>query len=513
MADRGGAAPLPALVAAMFRLALRNRLALVYGFVFPLLFLVGFWAIYRNDPVPLALHAGQFLTVTILGSACFGLPTAMVAEREAGIWRRYRLTPTPVGVFIASTLLVRLALLLAATALQLALAHVLGMPWPVDPLGLVLVLVVAGLAFLGLGAVIAMLVPNVPAVQALGQCIFLPMLIVGGVAVPLASLPDWALSLSVFLPGRHAVAALQACVTGLGVGAVRFELAALVATGIAAFVAATAMFDWQPEARAAAADGRRKLWALAALAAWLGTGIAARMTGRLAPPTREVAVAADPLAYVRRAPTGRRFSENAEAPKPSARPAPGPLPFPPPAASPPPAAVATPANWQAVTAADFDRIAFDRLPPDTGLVAPIAAAADAPDPLVAEAIASLAIQLVDWPAAAVADPVQRVRNLLYVAAVPDLLQMDPFERFVPLLIEEELQKRIPAADLPRLLWWVALHPDTGDAGAIADLPAVGLPAVTGPDRPVRGRTMIYAMKLLARTRPPGGAGEPDGVRP
>ena len=86
-----------ALAAAMWRINSRNRVALVYGYVFPLLFLIGFWAIYRSDPVPLALHAGQFLTVTVLGAACFGLPTAMVSEREQGVWRRYALTPTPPG--------------------------------------------------------------------------------------------------------------------------------------------------------------------------------------------------------------------------------------------------------------------------------------------------------------------------------------------------------------------------------------------------------------------------------
>jgi hypothetical protein len=66
---------------------LRNPMALIYGWLFPLIFLAGFWALYGDDPLPLALHAGQFFTITILGSAAFGLPTQMVAEREAGLWR------------------------------------------------------------------------------------------------------------------------------------------------------------------------------------------------------------------------------------------------------------------------------------------------------------------------------------------------------------------------------------------------------------------------------------------
>ena len=77
----------------------------------------------------------------------------------------------------------------------------LGMPLPRHPFDLFVAFTFVAFAFIGLGLVIAMLADNVPAVQALGQCIFLPMLIIGGVAVPLASLPDWAQHLSAFFPG------------------------------------------------------------------------------------------------------------------------------------------------------------------------------------------------------------------------------------------------------------------------------------------------------------------------
>ena len=71
----------------------RNRMALIYGYLFPTMFLIAFWVLYRYDRVPLARHMGELLTVTALGGACFGLPTTMVSERERGVWRRYRLAP------------------------------------------------------------------------------------------------------------------------------------------------------------------------------------------------------------------------------------------------------------------------------------------------------------------------------------------------------------------------------------------------------------------------------------
>ena len=105
----------------------------------------------------------------------------------------------------------------------------IGMPAPRHPFDLWVAFTFVSFAFLGLGLVMAMMADNVPAVQALGQCIFLPMLIIGGVAVPLASLPDWAQHVSAFFPGRYAVEALQASVTGDGLGAARFSLLALAA--------------------------------------------------------------------------------------------------------------------------------------------------------------------------------------------------------------------------------------------------------------------------------------------
>ena len=56
------------------------------------------------------------------------------------------------------------------------------------------------------------------------------------------------------------------------------------------------------------------------------------------------------------------------------------------------------------------------------------------------------------------DQVQRVRNFLFVAAVPDVFQI-PVERFVPWLVYQRLQEDIPEDQLIQLLYWVAQHPN------------------------------------------------------
>src|SRR5689334_22559614 len=80
------------------KLNFRNPQAVVFGYVVPVFFLFAFAAFYAKSRVPgndMARCMGQLLTITILGGACFGLPIAVVSERERGVWRRYRLTPMP----------------------------------------------------------------------------------------------------------------------------------------------------------------------------------------------------------------------------------------------------------------------------------------------------------------------------------------------------------------------------------------------------------------------------------
>jgi hypothetical protein len=530
----------------------RNTMALVYGYVFPTIFLVAFWVLYRYDKVPLARHMGELLTIAVLGGACFGLPTTMVSERERGVWRRYRLTPVPTGYLVVSTVLARYLILISAGLLQIAIAMGIGMPLPRHPFQLWLAFTFVAFAFLGLGLVIAMLADNVPAVQALGQCLFLPMLIIGGIAVPLASLPDWAQHLSAFFPGRYAVDAIQACVTGDGLGATGFNLGALLVIGTAGCVAGAKLFRWDAEQRFAARTG--KGWVGVALLAWVAVGLAAEARGRgsivrtaepvettpgaasgltatpfapnpslspaeqaamqaassapaanSTPPRATTTTVPDRTASSRgtppSAPGGTPAlppSAPATAPQPAPTPPPAPVASAPPATPPAAAASASPKTWQAVTAADIDRdFIFTRLPPDEGVVTPIAPPDEVPAQEVLDELEGIRAALPTWKPGKVEDPVQRARNLLYVAAVPDIFQL-PMERYVPQLVFDQLLQDIPKDDLIKILYWIGMHPMDGTDAAVDQLRPLGLGNGPSDAEQLRERTAIYAVKLLGR---------------
>ena len=132
-------------------------------------------------------------------------------------------------------------------------------------------------------------------------------------------------------------------------------------------------------------------------------------------------------------------------------------------------------TWQAVTPVDIDRdLTFERLPSDEGIVTPIAPDEEEPDPDTAEHLQYIREMLPSWQPGKVADPVQRVRNILYIAAVPDVLQM-PIERFAPQAVFDYLREGIPKDQLFKILYWIALHPNDGDDKAVDQLWALRFP--------------------------------------
>ena len=433
------------MIAALFRYTLlslrlnfRSRQAIVYGYLVPLFFLLAFGSVFRGGEPLLLGQMGQLLTITILGGACFGLPTGLVAERERGVWRHYRLTPVPLPALLAGTVVARIVIIAGAVLMQIALAHwIYGTPWPRHGMQLVgASLIVAG-AFLGLGLVVAGLARDVPAVQAIGQCLFLPMIMIGGVGVPLVVLPDWAQRLACFMPGRYAVEVLQPCFNHpFGLKQAGFSILMLVIIGAAAAFAGTRLFRWDTAQRL----GRRDLgWTASAFAAWLLAGAVAVNAGHVGP----VTLVGD-------------------------------------------------AAFADIDDAAVASITFDDLPPDEGIYAPLAAAGRTVR--LTARIQELVRHLDAWPKARTDDIGQNVRNLLCVAAIADIGQ-ELAEPHIARAVFVRLREQFEEQELRRALAWVILQPEAGEVVIAA--PELSLRGEMSPAI-VRERCTWYAKKFLGR---------------
>ena len=378
----------------------RNPQAIAYGYLAPVIFLLGFGGVFRADNPPLLAHMGQLMTITILGGACFGLPTALVAEREQGVWRRYRLLPVPAAWLVLSAMLARVSIVASAALVQIALARaIFSAPFPERPGAAALAFAIVTAAFLGIGFLIAALADNVPAVQALGQCIFLPMILIGGVGVPLAALPLWAQRIAGFMPGWYAVEVLQPGFSASnGVHARGFDFAALAVIGLAAGVAGTKLFRWEAGARI----GHARWWVAAALTSWAAVGAIAWNTGRLRPVLPEAA-------------------------------------------------------WTNITEAQIAEIGFGGLPADNDIVAPLA-----PPGLDPAQTKELAGKLASWPPGRLDDAGQSVRDLVSAAAVADLCA-GPRESKLARLVFRQIKSGFEPAIARQALAWIILSPEDGEA--------------------------------------------------
>ena len=441
------------------RLNFRSPQALIYGYLVPIFFLLAFGSVFRSSVPPLAREMGQLLTITVLGGACFGMPTAMVAERERGVWRRYRLLPAESGGLVLSAMVARYVIVLLGAVMQIVLAWcIYRTPFPARLGELLISFTCVCFAFLGMGLIIAMAADTVPAVQALGQAVFLPMIMIGGVGVPLRALPPWAWHVAAFLPGRYAVEALDACLlpSGTGLRGSAFATIALMAIGLTALLAGCRMFRWDVNEKLA---GSTRIWIAVALVGWAAVGFAAEWTGHLTVPIDQ--------------------KERAHSLLEPSLPAP---------------AIVRKEPWEALTAADLNAITYEDVLPDEGVVTPVMTNLDPLEDAERDRLDTFEEKLANWPPAKEIDRVQRVRNLLSACAVPDALE-DPLEGAVPIVIFQKLRSSIPEDDLKKILGWIITHPSGGSV--LLKIPELGVEGEMFEQR-VRERSTLYAKKLLYR---------------
>jgi hypothetical protein len=423
----------------VLELSFRSKQAIVYGYLVPVFFLLAFGSVFRAETPMLLGQMGQLLAITILGGACFGMPTALVAERERGIWRRYRLLPAPTGSLVGGVLAARIVIVLSAAALQVGIAHfAYRTPLPLHPLQTAGGVLLVTASFLGLGLLVAALADDVPAVQAIGQCLFLPMIMIGGVGIPLLALPTWAQKVSGFMPGRYAVDILQ---KGYGdpegVHGSGFSVLALVVIGSAAACAGSRLFRWEPGPRV---GGTAWLWVAGACFFWIAVGVAAGLTGRLA--------AVEP----------------------------------------------SDGGYAAITEVQIDSITYDNLPGDQEFVSRLAPAFQGDR--TPEAMKEFAAELKTWGPGHRGNAGQDARNLLCVAAIADVSE-NPHEGEIARLVFDQLRADFGDERLSRILAWIILYPEAGTA--VTSVPELGLERQFREDI-VRERILLYSRKFLGRLR-------------
>jgi ABC-2 type transport system permease protein len=177
-----------------------------WGIFFPLAFVLAF---VIRDPGNLGGLVPGLLALTLLFGASSMEAIVITFERRIGALERLLLAPVRLSAILGG-----MVFGLATTVLVLILAlfflGLSGANW----LLLLLAMVLSAAAFSAMGALVSVAVKEVFEAQTLANAFRFPMMFLGGVFVPVASLPLGLHIVARFLPLTYAVEALDVAVVG-----------------------------------------------------------------------------------------------------------------------------------------------------------------------------------------------------------------------------------------------------------------------------------------------------------
>ncbi len=233
-----------------FRTGIRNKQLLLMNYLFPLGFflMIGF-IMPEINPQFLENMTPAMVVFAILAATFLGLPDPLVNNREAGIFRSYKINGVPsLSIVAIPALTTMLHLVLVAAIITSAATLLFDAPAPVNWLNYGLIFVVMAFACAGISVLIGVVSPSTRVTVLWSQLIFIPSMLLGGLMLPYSVLPAAAGKFAQLLPATQAMNAFN----GLAMGKIAdFDpwgsLLVLSLSGLLAFGLAIVLFSWDSQ--------------------------------------------------------------------------------------------------------------------------------------------------------------------------------------------------------------------------------------------------------------------------
>lgn len=230
-----------------FRTGLRNPIALMMNYLFPLGFYAMMGVVMTSvNPTFVNYMIPAMIIFCCMASNLLGLPSPIVESREAGIYRSFKINGVPALSILSAPMISTIIHTLIACAIITVTATPLfdGLP-PTNWGYLALITVLTVITFGTLGALIGVVSTGSRSVVLISQLVFLPSILLGGLMIPLETLPESIQIFAGLLPATYAMQAFQNLAFGLTtVYDPLVSIAVLIASSILAFILAVFLFNW-----------------------------------------------------------------------------------------------------------------------------------------------------------------------------------------------------------------------------------------------------------------------------
>lgn len=205
------------LAALELRLLIREPGVLIGLLGFPLVAVLVLAGVFGQAPDPEFAgvapdhhYLAGYVGVVLASLGLVTIPTHLATQRELGVLRRFRASGLGAGALVASEVALGTVLgVLAAAVVLGAGSAVYGIEAPDDVLGVVAWFSVGLACFIAIGGALGSLVNNGRSAAALGNLLFVPMLLLGGGGPPQAVMTSTMQSISDVLPLSHVVGGLR----------------------------------------------------------------------------------------------------------------------------------------------------------------------------------------------------------------------------------------------------------------------------------------------------------------
>jgi ABC-2 type transport system permease protein len=241
------------LMLAQMKLYLREPAATFFTIVFAPMLLLLFGTIYGNKPSPFFGGRGMvdvsvpsYIALIIISVAFMGIPIATAASREAGVLRRFRMTPLrPAAYILANISCYYVMTAVGVLALVLVGKALYGMRFEGHILPVWAGFTLSSLAFFALGYLIAGIAPTARVAQAVGMVCAFPMMFLSGSAIPLEVLPQSVRNIARFIPLTYVVTSMRGLWSGESWAKHLTEAAVLGGVLLVGMILSTRLFRWE----------------------------------------------------------------------------------------------------------------------------------------------------------------------------------------------------------------------------------------------------------------------------
>ena len=229
------------------RMFWRNPTAAFFNFLFPLLLLAIFGAVFSGSQADLDVIVPGIAGMSVMSTTFTALAFNMTFLRESGVLKRLRGTPLPAGVYLAGIALNAIT----NTVVQIGIIVVAGrlffdIGWPQQWLELAVFVAAGVVCFASLGVALSHVIPNFDSAPAYVNAIFLPVIFISGVFYDTGQAPAFLTDIAEALPLTHVIDGLSgAMVTGTGLGDNLSGLAVIGLWSVAGIVLAVRGFSWE----------------------------------------------------------------------------------------------------------------------------------------------------------------------------------------------------------------------------------------------------------------------------